>query len=324
MEWIDGPTLAQLVQRDGPLESTRAAQVGAQIAEALVYAHGHGVIHRDVKPSNVLFAPSGHVKVTDFGIAKVAERSLGTEPGVILGTPNYLSPEQIEGHPADARSDIYALGAVLYMMVTSQPPFVADTPAEVAAMHLNRRPVRPSAVNPDVAPALEAVLSRALARDPVERYATAQALEDALFGIVEAAPQELAADDLDATMAMPAMTAPVAPAAPESTRVLAAPPPVIARRRPWPWIWALVALLAVAVAVLAVLVASGGGGGTGNVTVPDVRNLPQDVATTRLRAAHLQASPTAQQNSDTVAAGSVIDQDPKPGQRVPKNSTVSL
>src|SRR5437763_773399 len=149
MEWVDGPTLAQVIRADAPLPVERACRIGADIAAGLQYAHDHDVTNRDVKPSNVLISPTGHAKVTDFGIAKVSEKStVETLPGVVLGTPAYLSPEQLTGRPADARSDVYGLGAVLYELATRNKPCSGDTPAGGPGHALHSRPARPSTTHP--------------------------------------------------------------------------------------------------------------------------------------------------------------------------------
>src|SRR3989440_11012672 len=202
MEWVDGPALSQVIRAEAPLPIERACRIGADIAAGLEYAHTHGVTNRDVKSSNVLLSPTGHAKVTDFGIAKVPERStVETLPGVVLGTPAYLSPEQLRGQPADARSDIYGLGAVLYEMVTGRQPFVGDTPAEIAGNALHGRPARPSSINAAVPPSFEAILSKALARDPEDRYQTAAELRADLLECARGGTPSVAAADETVAMA---------------------------------------------------------------------------------------------------------------------------
>src|SRR5947209_5023084 len=221
MEWVDGPTLSQVIRAEAPLSVERACRIGADVAAGLEYAHDHGVTNRDVKSSNILIGPTGHAKVTDFGIAKVPEHStVETLPGVVLGTPAYLSPEQLMGRPADARSDVYGLGAVLYEMVTGQRPFVGDTPAEVAGNALHSHPTRPSAINPNVPASFEGLLSKALARDPGARFQSAGALRTALLEFARGGSPAALIDETvamaagaDATRAMTA-AAPLPAAAP--------------------------------------------------------------------------------------------------------------
>jgi serine/threonine protein kinase len=249
MEWVDGPTLAQVIRADSPLPVERACRIGADIAAGLQYAHDHDVTNRDVKPSNVLISPTGHAKVTDFGIAKVPEKStVETLPGVVLGTPAYLSPEQLTGRPADARSDVYGLGAVLYEMVTGHKPFIGDTPAEVAGNALHSRPTRPSSMNPNVPASFEGILSKALARDPEARYQSAAELRADLLecerGGVPAAVE-------DATVALAAeadATRPLTAAAP-----VAVAAPLKPRRRTEAWLIGIVLALAVLAVIIALL-----------------------------------------------------------------------
>ena len=143
------------------------------MAGALAYAHRHGVVHRDVKPGNVLITEEGIIKVTDFGIARAVntEESL-TQTGAVMGTATYFSPEQAEGMGVDARSDIYSLGVVLFEMVTGRPPFLGDTPVAVASKHVREHPPAPREINPAVPPDLEAIILKCLAKSPDHRYAT--------------------------------------------------------------------------------------------------------------------------------------------------------
>ena len=174
MEHVDGEPLSALIRSQAPLQPLRAVAIASDIAKALSYAHRHGVVHRDVKPGNVLITRDGQVKVADFGIARAvgADESV-TQTGLVMGTATYFSPEQAQGLGVDGRSDVYSLGVVLYEMVTSRPPFVADTPVAIAYKHVSETPIPPRELEPRLPSQLEAVILRALAKVPANRYATA-------------------------------------------------------------------------------------------------------------------------------------------------------
>src|SRR5277367_6289254 len=171
MEYIDGRPLSSILKSAGPLSAERTADVGSHVAAALGYAHKHGVVHRDVKPGNVLITDDGQVKVTDFGIARAVntEESL-TQTGAVMGTAAYFSPEQAEGIGVDARTDIYSLGVVLYEMLTGRPPFLGDTPVSVASKHVRDIAPAPRDLLETVPVELEAVTMKAMAKSPDNRY----------------------------------------------------------------------------------------------------------------------------------------------------------
>src|SRR6476661_1327797 len=184
MEYVEGRPLRQVIREDGPIAPQRAAEIGADIAAALSFAHKNNVIHRDVKPGNVLISPNGQVKVTDFGIARAASggaQEALTQTGAVMGTATYFSPEQAQGRPIDFRSDVYALGIVLYEMVVGRPPFYNENPVAVAYQHVRERPVPPRQRNPKIPVAFESVVLKALAKNPVNRYASAEELRSDLL-----------------------------------------------------------------------------------------------------------------------------------------------
>jgi tRNA A-37 threonylcarbamoyl transferase component Bud32 len=181
MELVDGRTLRERLDEPTPIDPWQAAGLAAQVAEALEAAHRAGLVHRDVKPANVLLCGDGRVKVADFGIAKAAADADLTQPGLMVGTAKYLAPEQVLGEPVDARTDIYSLGIVLYEMLCGRPPFAADTDAATALARLQRDPLRPRQIRAGVPRALEDVVCRAMARNPADRYDSASDLRAALL-----------------------------------------------------------------------------------------------------------------------------------------------
>jgi serine/threonine protein kinase len=227
MRYVNGPSLHSLVRERGPLTAAEAARIVEQVAGALDAAHGAGLVHRDVKPANVLVAePEQHVYLCDFGLAKQTSSAGTTQTGFFLGTLDYAAPEQIEGREVDARTDVYALGGVVFYCLTAQSPYVRGGDVALLQAHLNDPPPVPSRVRTDVPSPIDAVVARAMAKAPAARYPTAGALASGLRRAV--AGEEVPADD-EVTRAAP---------------TLAAAPPRRLPRRMW-----LVPLLALVVAV---------------------------------------------------------------------------
>jgi eukaryotic-like serine/threonine-protein kinase len=180
MEYFPGPTLRELMQRHGALEPGRAIGLILPVLQALGFAHREGLVHRDIKPANILVSPDSRVKVTDFGIAKVVSGSNPTTTGQVLGTVRYLAPEQVQGSQADARTDLYSTGVVLYEMVTGRPPFEAENDVATAMMRLTRGPLPPRAIRGGISRGLEVAILRALAIRPQDRFQSAEAMQSAL------------------------------------------------------------------------------------------------------------------------------------------------
>lgn len=212
MEFLAGDSLHRLIRDRGPLPPDEAVDIAAQVCAALGAAHEAGIVHRDVKPGNVMIAPDGVVKVTDFGIAKAVGAAPLTDTGTILGTATYLSPEVARGSSAGPASDLYSLGIVLYEMLTGRAPFVGQSPVTVAMRHISEDVPPPSAALSGVPPFLDAVVARATAKDPDQRFASAETMADALRGGVtqpvpvhQSAMTQAMAVSPDATQAMPAV-----------------------------------------------------------------------------------------------------------------------
>ncbi|MDP9439663.1 MAG: protein kinase, partial [Actinomycetota bacterium] len=234
MEYLPGGTLKDRILKRGALPPRTAAAVALQIAEALCAAHERDVIHRDIKPHNILITGSGDVKVTDFGIARAASSSTMTRTGHILGTAHYISPEQAMGEPVGPASDLYSLGVVLYEMLTGEMPFDADTPLGIAMKHVNGHLVPPQVLNPEIPDGINAITMRLLQKDPSARYATDDELIDDLERVLSGLDPSGATTEM-ATSVLPAATTRLAPP-PQSVR------PAKRKRRTAPFVLALLVL----------------------------------------------------------------------------------
>jgi beta-lactam-binding protein with PASTA domain/tRNA A-37 threonylcarbamoyl transferase component Bud32 len=332
MEYVEGRSLRDLIRSEGALDPGHAADITAEIASALAFAHRSGVVHRDVKPGNVLLTQSGTVKVTDFGIARAGTSDGLTQTGSVMGTATYFSPEQAQGLAVDGRSDVYSVGVVLYELVCGVPPFAADSPVSVAYKHVREEPVPPSRRNPDVPPALEQIILSALAKDPEHRYQSADDLRADLLRFRRGRP--LAAAPVTAIVAEVPTTA-VANAgmsAYASTATIASPRVPVdqtvvynqqPRRRRHPATFTLLTLLVLAAVVGGILYASMKlGGNQVKIGVPDVVGQTQAQAFRVLVGQHLV--PVASPVNSKVKPGTVVAQNPKKNAQVKKGTEVTL
>ena len=181
MEHVEGRELSEMLAAQGAIEPERAAEIASEVADALAAAHAVGLVHRDVKPSNIMLTDGGKAKIMDFGIARADTGRSITQTGTVFGTATYLSPEQARGAPVDARSDLYSLGVVLFEALTGKPPFAAANPVAVAHMHVEQAAPAPSERNARVPHDLDRVVGHAMEKDPGARYATAEELRDCLL-----------------------------------------------------------------------------------------------------------------------------------------------
>ncbi|MCX2948533.1 Stk1 family PASTA domain-containing Ser/Thr kinase [Lentzea sp. NEAU-D7] len=206
MEFVDGRTLRDIVKTQGPLSGKRAMEVMADVSAALDFSHRHGIVHRDVKPANVMITKSGAVKVMDFGIARALHdgQAAVTQTAAVIGTAQYLSPEQARGESVDARSDVYAAGCVLFELLTGEPPFTGDSPVAVAYQHVREDPKAPSQLNPKVSPQLDAIVLKAMSKGPANRYQSAAEMRGDLVRVLSgqrpSAPAVMTAEDRTAVM----------------------------------------------------------------------------------------------------------------------------
>ncbi|MPY99869.1 MAG: Stk1 family PASTA domain-containing Ser/Thr kinase [Actinophytocola sp.] len=201
MEYVEGRTLRDIVKTEGPLEPKRAMEIMADVCAALDFSHRHGIVHRDVKPANVMISKTGAVKVMDFGIARALHdgQAAMTQTAAVIGTAQYLSPEQARGESVDARSDVYAAGCVLYELITGEPPFTGDSPVAVAYQHVREDASAPSLINPNISPELDAVVLKALTKGPANRYQSSAEMRTDLVRVLSqqrpAAPMVMTAED---------------------------------------------------------------------------------------------------------------------------------
>jgi serine/threonine-protein kinase len=342
MEFLDGRSLKELIVGRGPAPIKTAVEYTRQVLAAVGFAHRHGIVHRDIKPHNVLVGPEGRLKVTDFGIARSGASQM-TEVGSIIGTAQYLSPEQARGAPVDQTSDLYSVGVVLYELLTGQVPFTGDTPLEIAMKHLSEPPKPPSELRPEVPHDLDLVVLRALAKDPADRYHTAEQmdadLERVLNGLpvgdetASAATAVLAGAGAIAAAAPTSVITRPTPAAPRHPAPPGATPPAgyygyegpPRRRRPiWPWVLSILLLAAAGVAAyFAYMKIQDQLNASKPVSVPNVVGIRESLARPKLQQKNLVPH-VMHSASATVQAGYVIDQSPNPGTHVQKNTVVDL
>ncbi|KUK49393.1 MAG: Serine/threonine protein kinase [Actinobacteria bacterium 66_15] len=289
MEYVKGTDLKSLVSRQGPLDPHKVAEYGAQVCGALTVAHGYDIIHRDIKPHNIVLTPDGTIKVMDFGIARAGNTTM-TQTGSVLGTAQYISPEQAQGKPLTPASDLYSLGVTLYELATGTLPFDGDTPV---AMRKN--------------PA-DRYASASEMRDDLRRVAGGQSAVGGIYG---------GAATADQTSVLP----PVESSA--SSRPAGSPrmQPVPERRMsPWAWVALVAVLIAAGLGVAFALGAFDGGG----VVVPTLSGLTEEQAAAELETAGLTLGVVGTENSDTVAIGMIISQDPPAGEEVEPGTAVNI
>ncbi|MFI6267529.1 Stk1 family PASTA domain-containing Ser/Thr kinase [Micromonospora zamorensis] len=330
MEFVNGRTLKEVLGAEGRLQPRRALEICADMCAALEFSHRHGIIHRDIKPGNVMLTQTGQVKVMDFGIARAlaSGATTMTQTSAVIGTAQYLSPEQARGEAVDARSDVYAAGCVLFELVCGHPPFVGDSPVSVAYQHVRETPPTPSDINPDVTPAIDAIVLKALSKNPLNRYQSAG---------------EMRADLLRAAAGRPVLATPVmreaetvamAPAAgrggypapaggPQTGQMARVGDP--RQRKASSWLiatFSAVGVLAVIALVAALLWSQQQD--KANKSVPTLVGKDQAAAVAAIRGAELQPQVGDSVLANDCTKGTVAKQDPPPGTRLKQASTVTI
>lgn len=346
MEYLRGTDLKSGIRKHGALDCRKVAQIGSQIAQALSVAHRHDIIHRDVKPQNIMVQPDGNIKVMDFGIARAKNSHLTTDNNV-LGTAHYVSPEQTQGKVLGPTSDIYSLGIVMYEAACGRVPFQGDDAISVALKQVNEQPVPPSQINPNVDTQLEAIILKCMQKDPAARFQTADELArvlrdylagrmaavndaTALLGGTATKPLHAAAvrSDQTGTINRTGVMPVVPSSALTSTTgpITSATQEAVARakkRRRNGVIAVIVAMLAIAGIAYALVVGMGAGSKT--QSIPNVLNLTQDQAVAQIKQTNWFKVGTIKESySSTVDEGKVMDQDPDSGKSASKDTAINL
>jgi eukaryotic-like serine/threonine-protein kinase len=329
MEYVEGRTLRELLREQARFTPERSIEIITSVLDALEYSHRAGIVHRDIKPGNVMITSASEVKVMDFGIARsLADSGVTlTQTAAVVGTAQYISPEQARGEQADARSDLYATGCVLYEMLTGRPPFVGESLVSVAVSHVREMPTPPSALDPSIPSDIDAIVMKALAKDRLERYQSAFEMRADLERAAAGMPVTAAADTSAATQLIAPATVAYDPYDQYGTVADVAPVEETTaepERRGMSW----GRLLLIALAILAVAGVIGYllfRGGTQQVLVPDVVGETREQAETLITGRGLTVGDvTEQETDDEAAVGTVLEQDPAPETRVEERSAVDL
>lgn len=340
MEFVRGSDLKTAINERGAINQRKVAEIGSQVCQALTVAHNLDIIHRDIKPQNIMVQPDGNVKVMDFGIAR-AKNSVMTQTSSVLGTAHYISPEQAQGKELTAASDIYSLGIVLYEAATGRLPFDGPDAVSVAMKQVNDLPAPPRELNPDIDPALEAIIMRAMTKNPVERFATAQDMRYALNDYLAGRPVNVGGFTSAETAVMGGVVPPVGMA--DGTAVMPAAMGAAGMKQggaangaknyrtddgkkkgPNKKTIAIVVGIIAALAIVGAAAFALMGGFASGDPVPDVTGKTVEEATAELTAAGFELGTTDQKYDDKVEAGKILSQDPKGGDKREKGSKVNI
>lgn len=321
MEYVDGVTLRHMLNNGPRILPERALEVVAGVLAALDYAHRHGIVHRDIKPANIMINANGDAKVMDFGIARAMSDAATsvTATSAVMGTAQYLSPEQARGESVDARSDLYSTGCVLYELLTSTPPFNGESPVSIAYQHVNEVPKFPSSIDPSIPTTLDSITMTALIKSPANRYQTAAEMRFDIERAIAGLPISIRPDsspvaiDLGATTLLP-ITSPA-----QVTTVATAPKQGTGKK----WVTVGIATI-VSAALLLFLGNQLLPAGQELVTTPNLKSKTVDEATLALAEVGLKVGTQTPQADDNVPKGTIIGQDPAPGELIEVGQAVNL